>query len=187
MTQIMVDIETLGTSKNSVILSIGAVQFSDKGVEKKFYVQVDPTSCTDWGLQIDARTVMWWLDQSDEARKALSSGKGEALDVALDMLIGAFKWKDATVWANGIDFDFTLLEEAMKATGRAAPWAYWSKMDFRTVKNLAPRAIYDACKVDNTVKHNALADATAQAATLVNLLAQQQWSKPATVSKKKAA
>ena len=187
MTQIMVDIETLGTSKNSVILSIGAVQFSDKGVEKKFYVQVDPTSCTDWGLQIDARTVMWWLDQSDEARKALSSGKGEALDVALDMLIGAFKWKDATVWANGIDFDFTLLEEAMKATGRAAPWAYWSKMDFRTVKNLVPRDVYKASVVENPIKHNALADATAQAATLTNLMQVLSFGTPVEPKKKKVA
>lgn len=189
MSKIMVDIETLGTSKNSVILSIGAVQFSEKGVEKKFYVQIDPTSCTDWGLQIDARTVLWWMDKNDAARKALTATKGEALDVALDMLIAAFKWKDAEVWANGIDFDFTILEEAMKATGRAVPWQFWSKMDYRTVKNLAPRAVYDACKVDNPVAHNALADATAQAATLVNLLQALSFGVPAVpaVAKKKKA
>ena len=186
-TNLMIDIETLGTSKNSVILSIGAVQFSEKGVEKKFYVQVDPTSCTDWGLQIDARTVMWWLDQSDEARKALSSSKGEAIDVALDMLIAEFKWKDVIVWANGIDFDFTILEEAMKATGRAVPWAYWSKMDYRTVKNLAPRDVYNACKVENPVAHNALADATAQAATLINLQQALSFGMPVAAKKKKAA
>ena len=186
MTQIMVDIETLGTSKSSVILSIGAVQFSEKGVEHKFYVQIDPTSCTDWGLQIDARTVMWWMDQNDAARKALTTSKGEALDVALDMFIGAFKWKDATVWANGIDFDCTILEEAMKATGRAVPWAYWSKMDFRTVKNLAPRDVYNACKVENPIKHNALADATAQAATLINLQQAMSFGMPVAAKKKKA-
>lgn len=187
MTQIMVDIETLGTSKNSVILSIGAVQFSDKGVEKKFYVQVDPTSCTDWGLQIDARTVMWWMDQSDAARKALTSNAGKPIDVALDEMIAAFKWSDAVVWANGIDFDFTILEEAMKATGRAVPWQFWSKMDFRTVKNLAPRDVYNACKVENPVAHNALADATAQAATLTNLMQALSFGMPVAPKKKKAA
>lgn len=170
MSKLMIDIETLGTSKNSVILSIGAVQFSDAGVEKNFYVRVDPESCTDWGLQIDARTVMWWLEQSDEARKSLSAGKANAIDSALDELIAAFKWKDITeVWANGIDFDFTILEEAMKATGRAVPWPYWAKMDYRTVKNMMPREIYKQCMVENPVKHNALADATAQAATLINM------------------
>ena len=171
MSQLMLDIETLGTSKNSVILSIGAVQFSEKGVEKQFYVQIDPESCTDWGLQIDARTVMWWMDQNDAARKGLTQSKGKPLDVALDELIEAFKWKDATVWANGIDFDFTILEEAMKATGRTVPWAYWAKMDYRTVKNLVPKDVYATCKETAPVAHNALADAMAQAATLVQLLA----------------
>lgn len=167
--EIMIDIETLGTSKNSVVLSIGAVQFNENGIEKQFYVQIDPESCTDWGLVIDAPTVMWWLDRNEAARKALIATRGTALDVALDELISAFKWKGATVWANGIDFDFVILEEALKATGRVIPWDYWAKMDFRTVKNMVPRAIYNACKEENPVAHNALADAMSQAATLIAL------------------
>lgn len=170
MSNIMVDIETLGTSKNSVILAIGAVQFSETGVEKKFYEVIDAESCTQWGLQIDARTVLWWLDQSDAARKSITGTKGKSLDIVLNEFRTAFDWKNATVWANGIDFDFTILEEAFKAVGWEAPWPYWSKMDFRTVKNLVPRKVYDAVKVDAPVKHNALADATAQAATLIGLL-----------------
>ena len=31
---------------------------------------IDAKSCTDVGMQIDASTVMWWMRQSDEARKA---------------------------------------------------------------------------------------------------------------------
>lgn len=181
MAKIMVDIETLGTSKDSVILSIGAVQFSEDGIEKQFYVQIDPESCTDWGLRIDARTVMWWMDQNETARRALSSTTGKPLDVALDEFIGAFKWKDAEVWANGIDFDFTILESAMHATGRAVPWAYWAKMDYRTIKNTVPRDVYKACKEDAPVAHNALADAMAQAATLMQLL---NWVNPTTETKK---
>ena len=167
---IMVDIETLGTSKNSVILSIGAVQFNENGVEKNFYVQIDPESCTDYGLQIDARTVMWWMDQNVAARQHLTSSRGINLPEALDQFIDAFEWNDAVVWANGIDFDFTILEEAMKATGRTAPWAYWAKMDYRTIKNIVPRDVYNASKEEAGVAHHALADATAQAATLVQLL-----------------
>lgn len=170
MAAIMVDIETLGTSTDSVILSIGAVQFNENGIEKQFYVQVDPESCTDYGLRIDARTVMWWMDQNNEARKHLTSARGIDLGNALDDFINAFDWKDKAVWANGIDFDFTILESAMKATGRTPPWAYWAKMDYRTVKNMVPRDVYNACKEDAPVAHHALADATAQAATLVQLL-----------------
>lgn len=182
MAAIMIDIETLGTSKDSVILSIGAVQFSDNGIEKQFYVQIDPESCTDWGLRIDARTVMWWMDQNDTARRALTSTRGEPLDVALDKLIAAFDWKDVVVWSNGIDFDFTILESAMAVTGRIVPWPYWSKMDYRTIKNIVPRDVYKACKEDAPVAHNALADAMAQAATLVQL---QKWINRNTETKEK--
>ena len=170
MSMIMVDIETLGTAKDAVILSIGAVQFNEQGVEKKFYAQIDPESCTNFGLKIDARTVMWWLDQSDAARKALTSTKGMPLDLALNDLYDAFDWKDKQVWANGIDFDFVILENAFNAVGIKAPWMYWSKMDYRTVKNLVPRKVFEAYRKDAGVSHNALADAIAQAATLVELL-----------------
>ena len=72
MSNLMLDIETLGTGPNSVILSIGAVEFDETGVISKFYEAIDPESCTDWGLQIDARTVLWWMDQNDAARKTFS-------------------------------------------------------------------------------------------------------------------
>lgn len=168
--KIMLDIETLGTSKDSVVLAIGAVEFNDTGVVKQFYVQIDPESCTDWGLRIDARTVMWWLDQNDAARKQLTSTKGKALDIALAELRAAFNWKDAEVWANGIDFDFTILEQAYKAIGHEAPWPYWAKMDYRTVKNLVPRAVFNELEEKNPVAHHALSDAMCQAATLIKLL-----------------
>ena len=168
---IMIDIETLGTSKNSVILSIGAVQFNEDGVGTEFYVQVDPESCTDFGLVIDARTVLWWMDQNDKARRHLTSTKGETLDAALIKLAQAFNWKakDLEVWANGVDFDLTILEEAYKAIGMREPWPYWSKMDYCTVKNLVPRSLYEAVKEAPVVAHNALADAMAQAITLTRL------------------
>lgn len=187
MSHIMVDIETLGTSKNSVVLAIGAAQFSEKGVEKKFYEVIDATSCTDWGLVIDARTVMWWLEQSEEARNSLTQTKGKALDIVLKDFATAFNWKDAQVWANGIDFDFTILEEAYKAIGMNAPWAYWSKMDYRTVKNLVPRDVYNAIKVEAPIKHNALADAMSQAATLIEMLKWVNRNNVTTVPVTKAA
>ena len=68
MQNVMVDIETLGTSSNSVILSIGAVEFDNENLGAEFEVYIDPESCTDHGLVIDAPTVMWWLGQSNEAR-----------------------------------------------------------------------------------------------------------------------
>jgi DNA polymerase III epsilon subunit-like protein len=61
----MLDLETLGTGNNACILSIGAVKFDPFGEglqdDSRFEVFIDPQSCTDAGLVIDASTVMWWM------------------------------------------------------------------------------------------------------------------------------
>lgn len=170
MHNIEIDIETLGTSHNSVILSIGAVEFDGEKLGKEFEVFIDPQSCTDHGLVIDASTVMWWMGQSDEARGELLKRKGVTLDEAMVQLHQAFDWKGKKVWCNGTDFDFPIIASACKAVDLPEPWQYWSKMDFRTLKNLLPKKTYGELKVDATVKHSALADAKAQALTTINIL-----------------
>lgn len=170
MKNIMIDIETLGTSSNSVILSIGAVEFDNENLGAEFEIFIDPESCTDHGLVIDASTVMWWMVQSDEARGELLKRKGVTLDEAILQLHQAFDWKGKQVWCNGADFDFPIIASACKAVGILEPWQYWSKMDYRTLKNLLPKKTYGELKVDATVKHSALADAKAQALTTINIL-----------------
>ena len=170
MQNIMIDIETLGTSSNSVILSIGAVEFDNENLGAEFEIFIDPESCTDHGLVIDASTVMWWMVQSDEARGELLKRKGVTLDEAILQLHQAFDWKGKQVWCNGADFDFPIIAFACKAVGILEPWQYWSKMDYRTLKNLLPKKTYGELKVDATVKHSALADAKAQALTTINIL-----------------
>lgn len=170
MQNIEIDIETLGTSSNSVILSIGAVEFDGDKLGKEFEVYIDPESCTDHGLVIDARTVMWWLGQSDEARGELLKRKGVTLDEAILQLHQAFDWKGKQVWCNGADFDFPIIASACKAVGILEPWQYWAKMDYRTLKNLLPKKTFGELQVKPDVAHSALSDAKAQAQTTINIL-----------------
>lgn len=170
MRNIMIDIETLGTSQTSLILSIGAVEFTAEGVTKGFEVNIQPESCEALGLTVDVRTVMWWLDQPKEAQNAFFVGKKVNLPRALIELTTAFNWKDAVVWSNGSDFDFPILENAFKACDVEAPWKYYNKRDFRTLKRIVPSAEYDEIKVDATVGHKALDDAKSQALTLINIM-----------------
>jgi hypothetical protein len=171
MNNIMIDIETLGTGPNSVILSIGAVAFNENGLGGEFEVHIDPQSCTDAGLEIDARTVMWWLTQGEAARKAITSGKQVPLLKALVGLKEAFEWKDVKVWCNGASFDFPILTNAYKALGGDAPWQYWAALDYRTIKNIVPSDVLRACKEQAGTDHDALSDAKAQALTLISLMA----------------
>ena len=73
-TDIMIDLETLATSPDAAILTIGAVRFDPFGREltdpemDSFYVRVDLDSCDEIGLVTNDDTIAWWANQSDEAK-----------------------------------------------------------------------------------------------------------------------
>lgn len=167
---IMIDLETFGTTPGCVVHQIGAVEFTDAGIIKEHYVSISLESCTQWGLTFEPRTVQWWLEQAQDARDFITKGKHVELDIALDSLVDAFKWKGKEVWANGAGFDFPILKAAFNAVGRNTPWEFWLENDYRTIKNLVGRDVFNKLKVEPSVAHNALADAAAQAETLIAML-----------------
>lgn len=111
---VMIDLETMGTTPDSAIVSIGAVVFDPRyGIvtDNTFYMELD------WEGQnrnINQDTVDWWSKQTDEA-KAAHYGLDE-LDEALTLLA---QWlpNDAKVWGNGSTFDISMLEDAYRQCG----------------------------------------------------------------------
>lgn len=162
-TRLMVDIESLGTDPGAAILSIGAVPFDTDGVDDDagFYVVVDLRSCEDAGLSIDADTLLWWFDQSDEAKSVLSGGGdlGESLEAFADFVDDV---DPDEVWANSPSFDCRLLGAAFDAIDADVPWSYWEERDLRTLKNLP--GVGDPFPAnDDAVEHDAFDDAVVQA------------------------
>lgn len=137
-THVMVDIETMGKSSNSVILSIGAVRFGLENGEifKKFYTVVDIQSCLDLGLEVEGDTIEWWLRQDDDVRAAYVNSKQIHVTHVLQYLT-EFITKDDYVWGNSASFDLGILANAFKKTGVVIPWDYKKEMCYRTVMNLA--------------------------------------------------
>lgn len=167
MNNIMIDIETLGTAANSVILSIGAVRFDDSGqMDEEFYTNINIDSCLEKGLVVEGRTILWWMGQSDEARAALGLDE-HSLTTALIDLANAFDWKDTLVWCNGLSFDLPILDTAYRACGMQTPWQYYNGRDYRTIKCELSKEDFKALEVKPTTGHNALEDAKAQALTLL--------------------
>lgn len=170
MENIMIDLETLGNGNKAAIVAIGAVAFDHTGLGSTFYVNVDPTDCQNWGMEIDASTVMWWMKQGVEAREALSAGTKVSLDDALGRLsefVDSAAGSGATVWGNGATFDNVILDNAYKMLGRRKPWSYRGDRCFRTL-----RALYPHITQDNIgVAHNALDDAKYQALLASKILA----------------
>lgn len=175
MNRIMLDLETLGTAPGSVILSIGAVRFDETGILDEFYVNINPESCITARLSMDVSTVMWWMGQSDEARKGLFAGEALGLPEALNEF-GKWALRYGTpeagrvdeLWGNGSDFDNVLLAQAYAAAGMPLPWSHRANKCYRTVRGLCPGVMFDK----PVIAHNALEDAKAQAAHLLKVLYQ---------------
>ena len=162
-THVMLDLETMSTSSYAAVVSVGAVKFDPVGgvFHTSFYQIVSLASSMKAGLRVDADTIKWWMYQTGEVRKALTSPTGVGLDEAL---LGFAEWygsdDSVPVWGNGAGFDNVILGNAYKAVGIDQPWSYKADRCFRTLRSLAPEVLApNGCRV----KHNALDDAIEQA------------------------
>lgn len=180
---IMIDLETMGTSPTAPIISIGAVLFDAQGIQERFYEVIDLKSTVDAGAVMDPRTVIWWMEQSDEARSALT-GEGRRIDAVLSdfyqfCAVGQMReifdsWDDKPttpvpellgVWGNGAAFDNVILAEAYKRVERSAPWPFWKDKCYRTIKGMYPNVEIKRAGTH----HNALSDAETQAEHLIRI------------------
>jgi DNA polymerase III epsilon subunit-like protein len=166
VTDVMLDLETLGLRPGSVILSIGAIAFDPEAYtldrEGAFYEKVLRKPQEAAGLRVDPDTVAWWAKQNKAAYEAATVGakSPEAVFLAFSewyKLIGATE-----IWACGANFDIPLLDEAMQAFGLRAPWHYQAPRDVRTVCDLAGGKLGSFGSV-NPLQHDALQDAIFQA------------------------
>lgn len=174
---VMLDLETLGTTADAVIMSIGAVRFDldgDSLDDEAFYASVSIDSNLEQGRRVDENTLIWWLGQP--AAQTVFHEPKQSLEAALDALTAWFG-EDADqlhTWSNGADFDLPMLAHAYRSFGWDAPWKFWNNRCFRTFKNL-PGA-HKTPRIEQGMKHNALDDAIYQARkaqAIQRLLAEQ--------------
>lgn len=182
MQHVMIDLETFGTRSNSVIVTIGAVQFDPHSnrIGDVFHYAIDPKSAMLHGMKMDASTIFWWLEQAEAARSALvakakaASSLGSTLGAFRSYLHGIEQACGAVfVWGNGADFDLALLQQAYESVGQEKPWKYNASRCFRTLRS---EFGVDTDYVKPTVAHDALADAVAQAHTAQNIFARLKVS-----------
>ena len=164
---VMLDLETWGTTPGCAIASIGAVIFDDQEITSTFYQRVELSSCVDAGLAVDAETLRWWFEQSNEVRQeAFAAGMplSRALLKLNEFILGR-KHVEPVVWGNGAGFDNVILEACYKACGLPTPWKFYNNRCYRTVKNLLP-----SIKLERQgTHHNALHDAISQAEHLIRM------------------
>lgn len=169
-TDIMIDLETLATSTDAAILTIGAVKFDPFGKDiedpamDSFYVKVDIDSCDQLGLVANDDTIAWWGQQSKEAQEEAFGTEGRIhIRDAMDQLY-KFCWGAKRVWSNGAAFDIPICETAFKRLQKATPWQYWQVRDVRTIFDLGINP-----NRPPVLAHHALQDAWNQAVGVQNV------------------
>ena len=170
LSDIMIDLETLATSPNSAVLTIGAVKFDPFNIEtdnstcEKLYIRVDLDSCDELGLEVNDDTIAWWSQQSKEAQDEAFSPEGRIhIREAFNQLY-KFCWGAKRVWSHGAAFDTVICENIFRKLGKAVPWSFWEVRDTRTLFDLG----IDPQRPP-VLKHHALEDAWNQTVGVQNV------------------
>ena len=170
LSDIMIDLETLATSPNSTVLTIGAVKFDpfnndmDNPTCEKLYLKVYLDSCDELGLEVNEDTIAWWANQSKEAQEEAFSPEGRIhVRDAFNQLY-KFCWGAKRVWSHGASFDTVICENIFKKLNKACPWKFWEVRCTRTLFDIGINP-----ERPPVLKHHALEDAWNQTIGVQNV------------------
>lgn len=138
LTHVMIDLETLGTTVDTVILSIGAIRFDPETfavAKRRFYMLLTIEPQLQLGRTISADTLRWWLRVGDKGRNAITD-EGQPRHHIRDMLTHLQQYLEGVegVWGNGASFDNAILEHASSKMDIEL-WPFWANRCFRTFTN----------------------------------------------------
>ena len=173
MIHAMIDLETLSTNPDAVILTVGGVKFNPyNSVEPSqgMYFRVDVDSQTKQGRDVMEDTLDWWSNQPAEIREEALGDKDR---ISLQNMIKTInKWSVGVdvFWCQGPLFDYAKLQNLYKQIGHPVPWQYWQIRDSRTLFSLVPRDPNEK----REALHNALADCYFQAKKVQKI--SKQWN-----------
>lgn len=171
MNHLMIDIETMGKANNAAVFQIAAAFFDPKTAEvgEKFSQLVSLESCTEYGLTMDVSTVMWWMEQADDARPKSTPDYKPLPEVLIsfsEFISANSSNKYVKPWGNGATFDLVILKSAFQACNLILPWVFYNERDVRTVVELGRMIGFEPKKEIpfQGVKHEALDDCRHQIA-----------------------
>lgn len=160
MKDVMIDLETLGTRYNAMVVQIGACYFDwETGeVDRGFSATIDPGSYGD-KFTVDYGTIKWWMEQSDRARALLFESPMSLVEAMFGLTAFLGENKDVLLWSHAT-FDMPILQNAYETVGMKNPVSFRNMRDLRTLVDLADYT--DELERDGT-HHHALDDAKFQA------------------------
>ncbi len=131
----MLDIETLSTDSNGVIVSISAVEFelNTGKTGNRFEMGVDIQEQLDNGAIIDGDTVMWWLSQDKQAQKQLVRLERHPVADVLKAFNDFVESADCSgLWGNSPSFDNVMVRNLYKRHKTSFVAPFWIDKCVRT-------------------------------------------------------
>lgn len=182
-----IDIETLSTRGNAVVLSIGICFFDDEkwqpfddivknGIELFFCQETQKTD----GRHVMASTIEWWEQQGDKAQRCLNPESPihprefyQYFEAFCERSGQNINWvtRNAKWVCRGPQFDVAIMESLFFDYNVSPPWKYYKVRDIRTW--LECHGLEDNLKLKkpaNMVAHNALHDAAFDAYMMLEVL-----------------
>jgi hypothetical protein len=139
MSDLMIDLEGLGTGPDTTILTIAAQSFDPLGTgyyNQHYYARIELDGQENRSIQ--QGTIDWWATQPAAARdEAFAEDNRIPLSQALDEL-GKFIWHSKRIWSQGPTYDMNILEHAYKSYDKPIPWQFYVVRDSRTAMSLYP-------------------------------------------------
>ena len=158
----MLDLETLSTRPNAVILTLGAVKFNPFSLVDPgpgLYIRPDVDEQIAQGRDVQDETVNWWMSQAEDVREEALGTDGRISVESMYRQLNRFLVGADSIWAQGPLFDFAILENLYRQYGWPTPWQYWQIRDSRTLFG-----VHGDPRVKGKVGlHNALEDCVSQA------------------------
>jgi hypothetical protein len=161
--EIMLDLETFGTSSDAVVTEIGALAWksSERRFIGKFNFHVNAEEQIKVGRTMTPGTTMFWMEQDLAARTQVIEGQAKASQTKVaDTLRALQNWsnrvstRDLKWWARGTHFDMTILGSLFDDYEMASPWKFWQVRDVRTAIEVQPHTF----KLDKVGTAHAAAD-----------------------------
>jgi hypothetical protein len=160
---VMLDLETLSTRPEAVILTIGAVKFDPYSnhidIENGLYHRIDVDEQTALNRHVQEETLNWWGKQDPEV---MEEAMGEHNRVGLDDFcadLNRFLVGVENIWCQGPCFDIVILENLYRQLVKPTPWQFWQIRDSRTLFGTHG----DPRDKNRKAAHNALMDCVYQA------------------------
>ncbi len=162
MTHYMIDIETLSTEPNAMILAIAVVEFNEAEILKQIVIYPSREEQKKLKRHVCSDTVEWWMNYAEVFIALKDEPQTDLLEswVLFDDIFRSGKKDSNHVWSKSPSFDLTILKSLFQECDYDIPWNFWNEMDVRTAqfkldqKNL---------KIDKSLKaHEPLADCLAQ-------------------------